>query len=284
MPDGAHGDHPDLATGFSEVDAQPDAAYLVAAMDATALWPAVQQLRAWEREHLALRPGDRLLDVGCGLGDAAMALAGDVQPGGAVVGVDASEAMLAVARERAAAGGLAVDFHVADAMAIDQPDASFDACRSERMLQWVPDVELAIAEMVRVLRPGGRLSLIDTDWRTIAADVPDVDAWEVVRAALLASRGGAAAAGGRLLNLCRERGLEGIASTAASHLWTAWDPDHEPGPSGLFPLRSAVPQLVEMGLLDASVAARFVADVVDAARRDRTCISVTMIAVTGRRP
>ena len=94
-------DAPDLAKGFTAVDAQPDATPLIAAMDATATFPAVRQLRAHERERLALRPGDRLLDVGCGLGDVAMALAPEVAPGGEVVGVDASEAMLDVARRRA---------------------------------------------------------------------------------------------------------------------------------------------------------------------------------------
>jgi ubiquinone/menaquinone biosynthesis C-methylase UbiE len=279
MPEVEH----ELEKGFTEVDAQPDVAYLLAAMDATATWPAVRHLRARERERLALAPGDRLLDVGCGLGDVAMALAPAVAPGGEVIGVDVSESMLAVARQRAAASGVAVTFRTADALALDEPSASFDAVRSERVLQWLPDVEQAIREIVRVLRPGGRLSLIDTDWRTFAVDLDDVEAADAVMSAMTAFRGDGMRAGGRLLNLCREHGLADLECTAAAHVWTRWDPDTEPGPSGLFPIRTVVPQLVDAGLLDAGLATRFVDAAVDAGRRGRICFSLTMLGVTGRR-
>jgi SAM-dependent methyltransferase len=273
----------ELEKGFTEVDAQPDVAFLLAAMDATASWPAVKQLRARERERLALQPGDRLLDVGCGLGDMAMALAPEVAPGGEVIGVDVSESMLEVARRRAADAGAAVTFRTADALSLDEPAASFDAVRSERVLQWVPDVAQAIREMVRVLRPGGRLSLTDSDWRTFAVDLDDVEAVDAVMAAMTAFRGDGMRTGGQLLNLCREQGLADLECTAAAHVWTEWDPDTEPGPSGLFPIRIVVPQLVDAGLLDADLATRFVDAAVDAGRRDRICFSLTMLGVTGRR-
>ena len=69
-------------------------------MDETAKWPATQRLRAWERHHLGLVEGERLLDVGCGLGDAAISLARDLGTTGEVVGVDVSAAMLEVAPQR----------------------------------------------------------------------------------------------------------------------------------------------------------------------------------------
>src|SRR5262245_57083224 len=97
--------------GFAVVDAQPDSAALVAGMAATAEWPAVRQLRAFERQHLDLRAGDRVLDVGCGRGDVAISLASLVTPGGEVVGVDVSDAMLAVARQAAATAGVPATFH-----------------------------------------------------------------------------------------------------------------------------------------------------------------------------
>ena len=64
--------------GYEGVDDDPNVAVLLSTMDATAGWEAVRQLRAWERRHLALGPGQRLLDVGCGLGDAALSLAVDL--------------------------------------------------------------------------------------------------------------------------------------------------------------------------------------------------------------
>ena len=163
---------PDLQTGFTTVDAQPDAAMLVEGMERTAQWPAVVQLRSWEREHLALQPNDRLLDVGCGMGDMAC---GYAAAGAAVTGVDASEAMLGAARERAGRESVSVDFQVGDATALHFPADSFDACRSERVLQWIPDMAAAVHDIVRVVRPGGRLCLIDTDWRTFAADLEDLE-------------------------------------------------------------------------------------------------------------
>lgn len=272
------------ARGFGAVDAQPDPSVLVAGMEATAEWPAVVQLRAWERDRLALRPGESLLDVGCGIGDVARSVAALVQPGGRVVGIDSSAAMLTVARARAEADGIDATFRVGDALAIDEPDASFDACRAERVLQWLPDMDAAIQEMLRILRPGGRLCLTDTDWRTFAIDLPDQALSRRVADAMVDFRGVGAAAGGRLLNLCRDHLLADVQATAATHLWAAWDPDSASGPPGLFPLRGVVPSLVEAGTLGVDDAERFVQLAEAAGRNDRFCMSVSMTSVCGRTP
>jgi ubiquinone/menaquinone biosynthesis C-methylase UbiE len=284
MAKGGADDVPDIAAGFTRVDAQPDTSVLVAGMDATARWPAVKQLRAWERTHLALGPGDRLLDVGCGPGDVAVELAADVGPAGSVLGVDASEAMISVARRRAAAAGARVEFRVADAQSLPVADGQMDACRSERMLQWVPDTDRAAGELVRILRPGGRLVVTDTDWRSLAFDASDAQDFDAVTLAIRALRGPGYGIGGRLLNLCRGLGLVGVACTAATHVWTEWDPDVEAAPSGFFPIRAAVVQLVDLGLLNRDIAHRFVAGIEDAARQGRFCMSLTMFAVFGRTP
>jgi SAM-dependent methyltransferase len=272
------------ARGFGAVDAQPDPTVLVEGMDATARWPAVRQLRAWEQERLALGPGDALLDVGCGIGDVARPCAVLVQPGGRVVGIDASEAMLVVARARAEADGVDAVFRVGDALAIDEPGGSFDACRCERVLQWLPDMDAAIGEMVRVLRPGGRLCLTDTDWRTFAVDLPDPALSRRIADAMVDFRGVGAAAGGRLLNRCREHRLLDVQATAATHVWSEWDPESASGPPGLFPLRGVLPNLVDSGALDADEAQRFVQLAEISGRDDRCYMSVSMTAVFGRTP
>src|SRR3954468_15321812 len=87
--------------GYEQVDDDPNVAVLLANMDSTARWEATRRLRAWERHQLSLGHGQRLLDVGCGLGDAVLALAGDLGRDGEVVGVDASAEMIAAARSRA---------------------------------------------------------------------------------------------------------------------------------------------------------------------------------------
>jgi ubiquinone/menaquinone biosynthesis C-methylase UbiE len=80
--------------------------------------------------------------------------------------------MIDEARRRAATRGLPVDFEVGDSQALRFADGTFDAVRAERMLMHVPDADRAIAEMARVLVPGGRISVFDFDWETQVCDSP----------------------------------------------------------------------------------------------------------------
>ncbi|WP_166354454.1 methyltransferase domain-containing protein [Phytoactinopolyspora limicola] len=274
----------DAQLGYSKVDGQPDVAAVLAGMDATATWPAVRYLRDWEHTRLVPGVGDRVLDVGCGLGDLAIRFAAHVAPTGRVVGVDSSAAMLTVAAERAAAAGLHVDFRAADAAALAEPDESFDVCRSERVLQWLDRPERAVAEMVRVLAPGGRICIADTDWQTLTVDLPDDDVVVAFRAAIRRLRGAPASVGSALFNLCRDAGLVDLDATAATHIWTRWDPDTELAPEGIFPVPPIVRQMIDAGVLDEAIGERFVEQLVDAARAGRFFMSIGMFAVFGRRP
>jgi len=114
---------------------------------------------------LGVAPGDRVLDVGCGSGAATRTLARRVVPGGHVVGMDASASLLKVARELADEAGLreSIEFKLGDCRALPLPDASFNCVLAATMLSHVPDPECALAEMVRVTRPGGRIGVFDVD-------------------------------------------------------------------------------------------------------------------------
>ncbi|HZE49212.1 MAG TPA: methyltransferase domain-containing protein, partial [Jatrophihabitantaceae bacterium] len=103
-----------------------------------------------------VRAGERVLDVGCGTGNAALLAA---QAGAQVVGVDPAARLLDVARDRAAAEQLAVTFLPGDAAAIPLEDSSADAVVSVFAVIFAPDPEAAAAEMARVLAPGGRIVL-----------------------------------------------------------------------------------------------------------------------------
>jgi SAM-dependent methyltransferase len=102
-----------------------------------------------------LAAGQSVLDVGCGAGLDALIAAGRVAPG-RVVGVDFSADMVARAQAAAAEAGLAVEFHLAEAGRLPLPDASFDALLANGVLNLNPDRKTLLAEMARVLKPGGR--------------------------------------------------------------------------------------------------------------------------------
>jgi demethylmenaquinone methyltransferase/2-methoxy-6-polyprenyl-1,4-benzoquinol methylase len=116
-------------------------------------------------------PGSRVLDVATGTGDLALELAGRVQPGGEVVGSDFAEAMLARARAKARArlreaggNGAAApvpSFEWADAMSLPYADASFDAATVGFGARNFDDLARGLREMVRVVRPGGRVVVLE---------------------------------------------------------------------------------------------------------------------------
>jgi ubiquinone/menaquinone biosynthesis C-methylase UbiE len=110
-------------------------------------------------EAAAPRPGERALDVATGLGEPALSLAARVAPGGSVLGVDLSERMVELARAAAKSQGLDhVRFEVMDAEELALPDSSFDLAVCRFGLQIVTNPDKAIAELRRVVRPGGRVA------------------------------------------------------------------------------------------------------------------------------
>lgn len=110
-----------------------------------------------------LKPGETVLDVGCGTGSLALVAKRAVGPEGAVFGVDASPAMLARATKKARRAGLEVVFSQAPAQHLPHPDAEFDAVFSTLMLHHLPRGSRGecAAEIARVLKPGGRVLAVD---------------------------------------------------------------------------------------------------------------------------
>jgi demethylmenaquinone methyltransferase/2-methoxy-6-polyprenyl-1,4-benzoquinol methylase len=106
-------------------------------------------------------PGAAALDVCCGTGDFAFALRRAVGPNGHVVGLDFSEAMLTIAREKAGRNQLWVDFVQGDLLDLPFPDGAFDACTVGFGIRNVPDIPQAFAEMGRICRPGGRVVCLE---------------------------------------------------------------------------------------------------------------------------
>jgi ubiquinone/menaquinone biosynthesis C-methylase UbiE len=128
--------------------------------------PEVAAQRRVLLETVAPRAGERALDVGCGPGFVTEALARAVDAAGAVDAIDNSESAVMMTRRRCAEF-TNVDVQVASATALPYPAEHFDIAISTQVYEYVPDVPLALSELRRVLRPGGRAAIIDTDWHSI---------------------------------------------------------------------------------------------------------------------
>lgn len=145
--------------------------------------PDVVAQREATLKRLALEMGEHVIDIGCGPGFLCESMGTQVGNKGRVLGVDVSADLIRFAQERK--GGSWIDYRVGDAMKLDVPDASFDAAVSTQVIEYVPDADAAIRELFRVLRPGGRALLVDTDWDTVVWHARDAErmrrvlrAWE----------------------------------------------------------------------------------------------------------
>jgi demethylmenaquinone methyltransferase / 2-methoxy-6-polyprenyl-1,4-benzoquinol methylase len=118
----------------------------------------------WRRAAAAaadLAAGDRALDVCTGTGDLALELAYRTTAGGEAVGVDFSERMVARAVAKAARRSSPATFRVADALALPYEDGAFDAATVAFGIRNVADLDAGLAEMARVVRPGGRVVVLE---------------------------------------------------------------------------------------------------------------------------
>lgn len=128
-------------------------------------------------EAMALRIGQRVLDLGCGPGIDTVELGRIVGNSGEAHGVDYDEAVIKAADAHAVAGNVDawVSHHHANATALPWATDFFDASRSEAMFQHLLDPERAFVEMLRVTKPAGALVVTDTDWATLSIDIDEVE-------------------------------------------------------------------------------------------------------------
>jgi ubiquinone/menaquinone biosynthesis C-methylase UbiE len=173
----------------------------------------------------SLRPGMRLLDVGCGPGSITRGLAERVAPG-EVIGLDLSKDTLEDARRDAAARGLTnLKFQEGSVYALPFPDNALDVVYAHQVFQHLREREVALREMLRVLRPGGLAAVRDVDWGTAAywPRDPRLDRWIELHRDAWYRNGGEPLMGRQLRALFNAVGVDDLEVTAA--VWCYTTPD-----------------------------------------------------------
>ena len=167
-----------------------------------------------------LKPGMRLLDVGCGPGTITMDLAELVGRDGRVTALERTDDALALARAEAGRRAVTnVDFVVGDVQDLDLADGSFDVVHAHQVLQHVDDPVRGLREMGRVCRPGGTVAARESDYGafTWVPRVPELDRWLELYRQVARSNEAEPDAGRRLLSWARAAGLVDV--TAGSSTW-----------------------------------------------------------------
>ena len=166
-------EEPVITQGFQDVTRTTAPEFYIRFLDDVETNEDVQAYRGQMQPLLNAQEGEHILDVGCGVGHQVRRLAQLVGGTGRVVGVDISETLIAEARSRATGLNLPVEYQVGKAYPLDFPDQTFNGCWSERVFMYLEDPQKALAEMIRVVRPGGRIVVQDLDIDSCIIDAPD---------------------------------------------------------------------------------------------------------------
>jgi ubiquinone/menaquinone biosynthesis C-methylase UbiE len=215
--------HPDP---YRELDAQPDPAPLVASLEARGRTRAQSRLRRRFLRFTGLRPGHRVLEIGCGTGVVLRDIARLVGPRGTVVGVDPSRTVLAAARQLCGRrpGCAAIALRLGAGEQLPFRARRFDATVAVTVLLHVADPLRVVAEMARVTRPGGVVAVQDQDFGTVALAHPDRDLTDRIMRGVATAIYEEPYSGRRLPGLLRAAGLEDVRLLTDVYQDTALEP------------------------------------------------------------
>lgn len=162
-----------LATGFRNVDTSGDTDACCRCLDLIAKIPFFHEVKRDSIRIVADSAPGRVLDAGCGAGADLATLASSLPESCGITGLDASGTLLARAVERTAGFEGRCSIVRGDILNTPFRNASFDACRIDRVLQHIREPEHAIREIARILAPGGVLVAFDNDWDTFSISLDD---------------------------------------------------------------------------------------------------------------
>jgi SAM-dependent methyltransferase len=194
---------------FRHLDGQADPDALIRSLELRGRTPSQVALRRRFLRRLGIARGERVLEVGCGSGVVLRDLARLVGRSGRVAGIDPSRR--AVTAARALCRGIpAIAIRVADGLALPFARDRFDVALAVTVALHVADPSRLVQEMVRVLRPGGRLGLQDQDFGTLAVTHPDAALTDRILRGVVGRLYEEPYSGRRLLGLLRGAGLDRV--------------------------------------------------------------------------
>ena len=225
------GDGPDM--GHSNSWSNPskvskeDAIQMATFLEERSKTPDMQAVNQKLCETVGVKPGERLLEVGSGTGIICRMLAPHLQPGGQIVGVDISTEMTTEAKKYALADGIdnGIIFETCTAESLPYTDSSFDGAIAARLLLHAADPDIVMREMKRVVKPGGRVVVMDWDFDTVTVDHQDRDLTRRLLHWRNDHHGGNNWSGRQLWRRMREAGLKNL----SVHPWVSIAHEEEDG-------------------------------------------------------
>ena len=234
--------------------------------------------RTYERMHI--HSGDSVLDLGCGAGADIVPLSELVGAQGRVIGVDHDREMLVRARLGVKTAGVQSGLFLvcSDATRLPMFSNPVDSCRSERLFQHLQNPELALAEMLRVTKPGGTVVILDADHGTWSVDTPEKDIERRISRFKADHFGHNGYAGRQLYRLFRQAGLKDVSCEIISGYFTDYELVRL-----MFMLDEIEPAAVKAGVISEDELIRWCDSLEAAARGGYFFCSESMVLVAGRK-
>jgi len=255
----------------------PAVAELISFLDGARRVASVQKQKHIIFELLNLQPDENVLDAGCGTGDDIRDIAQLVGQNGWCVGIDQNGALIEVARKRSEGKNLPVEFHQSSIYELNFPDNTFHVTRAERVFEHLYEPERALAEMIRVTRPGGRVLVASPDMDTNIIDHPDRSVTRRI-CHFESDRRPNGLAGQKLYGMFHDVGLRDLRVRAIVHITTSYE-----GMLSFLDVRERAEAARNGGAITASECASWLAQLERAGRAGHFFMSTNHYIVCGRK-
>lgn len=269
-----------LSSGFSKVDGSQNPGVFISCLQTLCSLPCFQDYKKKSFQLLNPKEGSRILEIGCGLGQDAVAMARMAGERGRVVAVDTSLRMIeeACRSHMELAEGESIRFCLADACSLPFKDGSFDGARADRVLQHISDPGKAFAEMVRAVREKGRVVVYEPDWGTFIISPGEREISRIITQ-LFGDTFPCGWIGRQLPGLFRQKGLQEIQIEARTFFT-----DDLALANQIFDLANNAHRAESLGYVSLNQAKGWLQELEKVHRQGRFFCSITGFLVSGEKP